>query len=101
MSRKGENITKRKDGRWEARIIKGYDNNGKAQYAYLYAKSYLEAKKKKQNYLPDTAGKKKNKDAALLNTIISEFLIYQCNKSKASTVSQYKRIIEKHTILSK
>ena len=24
MSKKGENITKRKDGRWEARILKGY-----------------------------------------------------------------------------
>lgn len=24
---KGENIFKRKDGRWEARYIKGYDNN--------------------------------------------------------------------------
>ena len=40
MSRKGENITKRKDGRWEARVIKGYDCNGKAQYAYLYGRSY-------------------------------------------------------------
>ena len=47
MPRKGENITKRKDGRWEARIIKGCDCNGKAQYAYLYAKSYLEVKHKK------------------------------------------------------
>ena len=42
MPRKGENITKRKDGRWEARVIKGYDLTGKAQYAYIYAKSYTE-----------------------------------------------------------
>ena len=47
MPRKGENITKRKDGRWEARIIKGYDCKGKAQYAYLYGRSYSEAKEKK------------------------------------------------------
>ena len=40
MPRKGENITKRKDGRWEARVIKGYDCNGKAQYHYIYGKSY-------------------------------------------------------------
>ena len=44
MSRKGENITKRKDGRWEARVIKGYDCNGKAQYAYLYVDWYGECK---------------------------------------------------------
>ena len=30
MSRTGENIYKRKDGRWEARYIKYYDGNGKA-----------------------------------------------------------------------
>lgn len=27
---KGENIFKRKDGRWEARYIKGYDKNRKS-----------------------------------------------------------------------
>ena len=41
MSRKGENIYKRKDKRWEARYIKGYDENGNAKYAYLYAKSLV------------------------------------------------------------
>lgn len=38
MPRTGENIYKRKDGRWEARIIVEYDPNGKAKYKYLYAK---------------------------------------------------------------
>ena len=32
MSRKGENIYKRKDGRWEGRYIKAHDIKGKAQY---------------------------------------------------------------------
>ncbi len=41
--RKGENIFKRKDGRWEARYIKGYD---KAKYGFCYGKSYKEAKEK-------------------------------------------------------
>ena len=27
MSKKGENIYKRKDGRWEARVVIGYDEN--------------------------------------------------------------------------
>lgn len=48
MSKRGENITKRKDGRWEARYIKGYEN-GKAVYGYLYGKSYAEAKQKKED----------------------------------------------------
>ena len=48
MSRKGENIHKRKDGRWEARYIKGYNSAGKAIYGYTFGKSYLEVKRKRQ-----------------------------------------------------
>jgi len=40
MPRKGENIYKRKDGRWEGRYIKGRTPEGKAQYGYLYAYNY-------------------------------------------------------------
>jgi len=45
MPRRGENIYKRKDGRWEARVL---ESNGK--YRYVYAKTYKEVKEKKQNY---------------------------------------------------
>ena len=37
MPRKGENIYKRKDGRWEGRYIKGKNINGKNKYGYLEA----------------------------------------------------------------
>lgn len=46
MARKGENIYKRKDGRWEGRYIKDRDNSGNAIYGYVYAKSYGEARNK-------------------------------------------------------
>ena len=46
MPRTGENIYKRKDGRYEGRYIKGYDINGKAQLGYVYARTYTEAKDK-------------------------------------------------------
>lgn len=45
MPRRGENIYKRKDGRWEGRIQKP---DGK--YQYVYAKTYKEIKEKKKNY---------------------------------------------------
>ena len=47
MARKGENIRKRKDGRWEARYIKGRNADGSIQYGYVYAKKYSEAKSKR------------------------------------------------------
>ena len=46
MARHGENIYKRKDGRWEGRYIKGYDTDGKAKNGYVYGKTYKEAKEK-------------------------------------------------------
>ena len=46
MSKKGENIYKRKDGRWEGRYIRFYDQDQKAKYGYVYAKTYKEAKTK-------------------------------------------------------
>ena len=46
MSRKGENIYKRKDGRWEGRYIKARMATGKAKYGYVYAKTYAEVKQK-------------------------------------------------------
>ena len=45
MPRRGENIYKRKDGRWEGRILKP---DGK--YTYVYAKTYKEVRIKKKNY---------------------------------------------------
>ena len=46
MARKGENIFKRKDGRWEARYIKGHELSGKIKYGFCYGKTYKEAKEK-------------------------------------------------------
>ena len=43
---KGENIFKRKDGRWEARYIKGRGLSGKIKYGFCYGKTYREAKEK-------------------------------------------------------
>ena len=47
MPKKGENIRRRKDGRWEARYRQGVDGNGKIIYASIYAKTYKEVKQKK------------------------------------------------------
>ena len=46
MPRKGENIYKRKDGRWEGRYIKSRTCAGKIVYGYVYAKTYREVKAK-------------------------------------------------------
>ena len=46
MARRGENIRKRKDGRWEGRFINSYDEAGKARYRSVYANNYNDCKRK-------------------------------------------------------
>ncbi len=51
MARKGLNIYKRKDGRWEARYIKSRNTQGKPRYGYLYATSYHEVRNNLQKVI--------------------------------------------------
>lgn len=46
MSKRGENIRKRKDGRWEGRYIKGRKSDRTAIWGYIYGHSYTEVKEK-------------------------------------------------------
>lgn len=46
MPRKGENIYKRKDGRWEGRYPRERTDAGKIVYGYVYAKTYREVREK-------------------------------------------------------
>ncbi len=45
MAKRGENIRKRKDGRWEGRYSKG-KKDGKAIQGSVFGKTYHEVKKK-------------------------------------------------------
>ena len=53
--RTGENLYKRKDGRWEARYHKGRNGSGKLIYGFCYGKTYSEAKMKMEQAKADTA----------------------------------------------
>jgi len=53
VSKRGENIYKRKDGRWEGRYIKNRTVGGKAIYGYVYAHSYKETRTKLQDAIRD------------------------------------------------
>lgn len=55
MGRRGENIHKRQDGRWEARVLYAHTSTGKGQYRYLYGKTYAEAKEKRNALLAELA----------------------------------------------
>ncbi|MBO5577219.1 MAG: hypothetical protein J5956_13120 [Ruminococcus sp.] len=46
MSRRGDNIHKRSDGRWEGRYIASRDELGKAVYKSVYARTYADCSEK-------------------------------------------------------
>lgn len=99
MSKKGENIYKRKDGRWEARYIKAYFPDGRAGYGYCYGKSYGEAKGKantaKANLINHTQVEK-NEYKKRLSAYCDEWLLLKRSKIKGSTYVKYHTIIENH-----
>ncbi|GHV34718.1 hypothetical protein FACS18949_11290 [Clostridia bacterium] len=56
MSRPGENIYKRKDGRWEGRYIKDHGINKHRVWGYIYGRTRMEVYEQLVN-LKETKGK--------------------------------------------
>lgn len=96
MSKKGENIYKRKDGRWEGRYIKLYDGDGKAKYGYLYGKTYSEVKSKLLDVQADLKyGLQTTSQAALsYSDILAAWLQSTRINVKESTYMRYKQLID-------
>ena len=93
MGRKGENIYKRKDKRWEGRYISSYNSEGKAVYKSIYGKSYTEVRLKM----------KKQSDPIKLKCIsislvawVEEYLKMQESKVKLTTVKIYERYLNNY-----
>lgn len=99
MARTGENIYKRKDGRWEARYIISYESGGKAKYRYLYARTYTEVKSKlikaqSQTIIPSNIGI--NRDNEKYEYWLNEWLRSKQLVVKQSTYIRYRNTIENH-----
>lgn len=99
MPRKGENIYKRKDGRWEGRYIKGHDPSGRARYGYVYGKSYREVKEKRgQLGNQQTVMEKQSQIPVQIDQLLMEWLVLHKDKNKPSTYVKYYNLIHRHII---
>lgn len=98
MSKKGENIYKRKDNRWEARYIKGYSLGGKIIYGYCYGKTYRQAKEKvsevKVALINGQAIQRNN--CLRLSSVCDQWLQLNRTKVKESSYVKYCTIVNKH-----
>ena len=100
MARHGENIRKRKDGRWEGRYSIYDLHSGKRIVHSVYAKTYNQTKKKLQSVkaLAKTMVHEELTECSRIYfcTVAQEWLrMVECSK-KHSTYTKYRLIYEKH-----
>ncbi len=101
MSRKGENIFKRQDGRWEARYIRGRDEGGKALYGYCYGKTYREAKEKVagiRSGQPPQNGGAFPQGQLKFSQLCEDWLVLRQSEVKQSTCVKYEQIVREHIL---
>lgn len=101
IAKKGENIRKRKDGRWEARYIECYDLSGKAKYKSIYGNKYSEVKEEKRKR--EKAILINHNDNITSNIVTMEQAVYSYlsnvkPKIKESTYAHYLFVCERHII---
>ena len=100
MSRKGENIFLRKDGRREARYVKERSLDGNYRYGYVYGKTYLEVKQKRNEILLNLDKKRKEREKYRYNFqyYIENWLNSMKFMVKKSTYAHYTQIVRNHII---
>lgn len=99
MPRRGENIRKRKDGRWEARYPSGVNERGQKTYSSVYGDTYKEAKEKRnwalqhQNSYPKVLSNK-----PLFSEILALWIADNRIHLKNATIYRYSYLIETHIL---
>ena len=96
MPKRGENIRKRADGRWEGRYIESYTSTGKACYRSVYGTTYAETREKLKQH-------KKLSDRGIsskvyMTELCKEWLNSKKSVIKESTYVKYSNFIENHIV---
>lgn len=92
---------KRADGRYQASISVGYDDNGKLLRKVLYAKTMTELDKKVAELRHAlSTGKYVKSSDTLLSTYAEEWLKTYKSSKRTNTVAMYKNIVDNHIVLA-
>ena len=96
MSKVGENIYRRKDGRWEGRFISGRKPDGRAKYTYAYGRTRKETKEKLEKRKMTIAAQ----PTGSCRMTVKELFLWYLERIdvKPSTRSRYKFQIENHIL---
>lgn len=100
MPRRGDNIRKRKDGRWEGRYRNKIDCSGKTKYKSVYGKTYKEVKEKLALALANSNKDSNNQDNSYISfsKVLEIWVENNKVRQKAATINRYKNLIDTHII---
>ena len=95
MPRRGENIYKRKDGRWEGRYIADRKPDGKAVYRSIYGTSYAQVRERLVAKRQETHKRQIGSCKLTVNELLA---LWQAENSqiKATSRERYRALIELH-----
>jgi len=95
MPRRGENIYKRKDGRWEGRSLKS-----DGTYRYFYSRTYKGVKEKMKNHqeIQESVGEKPSWNGSDVCCLFEAWLEDAALRVKPSTYESYYRCMNKYVI---
>lgn len=97
MPRRGENIRKRKDNRWEGRYIKSRSSTGKAIYGSVYGKTYSIVKEKLKSISTEEKEFSKGDNFTFREALLL-WLDSNKIKQKIQTYNKYLQLIETQII---
>lgn len=97
MSKRGDNIHKRKDGRWEGRFKKGRKADGTIIYGSLYGKTYKEVKTKLSDLpkIEQNLQLPQNQERTF-GEVLSLWMEHNRIRLKGGTVNKYQNLIDTH-----
>ena len=96
MPKKGTNIFKRKDGRWEARYVKSVSADGSKKYGSVYGKTFSEAKEKQIQQIQNKCPRQIPNHNPALEKVMYEWLDNIKNSIKKSTYQKYESVVRNH-----
>lgn len=97
MPKRGENIYKRRDGRWEGRYICDRKPNGQAVYHSIYGKTYADVRQKLQTQREENYRKQLRGCTMTVKALI-DCWVASSYDIKPSSRERYRLLIDKHIV---
>ena len=98
MAKRGNNIYKRKDGRYEGRVPVGYRDDGKIRYKYVYARTLTEVKQKMAEIYSIRQDQPTGSVKLTFCDLAQQWLLSAKLRVKPSSYANYRNIVNKHLL---